>query len=447
MLATPLSHWRPLHRWRGRLAVLAAAISLAACAVSGPSLGTSEATGSFVPAGPTTATSPASAAPNAPGKAKVALLLPLTGSGNIATIARAMKQAGEMAVFERSVPEFQLMVKDDRGTQEGAKAAAEEAIKEGAELILGPLLAASVDTVSPIAAAARVPVIAFSNDRRVARPGTWLLSFMPEQDVERVVAYAVAQGRRSFAALLPDDAYGKIVEDAFTRAVGAAHGNVAAIERYGRGGSSGLLEATRRLGEALNNPTMDGVTVAADALLIPGEPESLASIGPLIAYARIDTTRVKLLGTGGWDAPNIGRDVTFLGAWYPAPDQRGWQAFSEKFSKTFGTSPPRIATVAFDAVGIALALSGAPAATRFTPAGLMRSSGFSGADGNIRFLQDGTVTRSLAVYEVQSFGARAVDPIGGPAASATATDSGTSATVAPPPAIATSGDAAPARVN
>jgi branched-chain amino acid transport system substrate-binding protein len=398
---------------------------LAACAVNSPAI-SPEATGSLpdkaeARVGAGTAQSPPA---SSPGRGKVALLLPLTGPGNVAVLARAMKQAGEMALFERPVPDFQLLVKDDRGTPEGARTAAEEALREGAELILGPLLAASVDAVAPVAAAARVPVIAFSNDRRVARPGVHLLSFMPEHDVERIVGYAMAQGRRSFAALLPDDAYGRIVEETFTRAVAAGQGNVAAIERYNRGGSPGMLEATRKLGEALSNRTDDGVGTA-DALLMPGEPDSLLSLGPLIAYARIDTTRLKLLGTGGWDAPNVGRDPTFVGAWYAAPDPRGWQSFSERFAKTFGTAPPRIASVAYDAVGVAMALSGAPAATRFTETGITRPSGFAGIDGTVRFLADGTAARALAVHEVQAFGSRVIDqpasaPSAGPSASAIA---------------------------
>jgi branched-chain amino acid transport system substrate-binding protein len=437
-LAAAKSHMR---RWRSRLVAFASIASLTACTVSGPTLGTSDATGSL-PSGE--ASAPAAAAravPSAPGKAKVALLLPLSGPGNLATVARAMKQAGEMALLEQTAPGFELIVKDDRGTPDGARAAAQEALAEGTELLLGPLLSASVEAVSPIASAARVPVIAFSNNRRVASPGTWLLSFMPEQEVERIVGYAVAQGRRNFAALLPDDAYGRIVEEAFTRAVGAAQANVAAIERYGRDASSGLLEATRRLGEAINNPTMDGTAITADALLVPGEPDALMSIGPLLAYARIDTSRVKLLGTGGWDAPNIGRDVTFVGGWYPAPDQRGWQSFSEKFARTFGTSPPRIASIAFDAVGIALALSGAPAANRFTPAGLTRPSGFTGADGTVRFQQDGTAVRALAVYEVQSFGARVIDPVGNAAPAGVATSPSAPPAAAPSRAIAAPGNA------
>lgn len=403
-----------LRHSRTALSALVAAFALAACTVSGPALPPSDATGSITPRDqPDSKAAAAQPLPTKAGKAKVALLLPLSGPGNVATVARAMKQAGEMALFERSSPEFELIVKDDRGTPEGAKAAAEEALKDGAELILGPLLAASVSAVSPVAAAARVPVIAFSNDRRVVAPGTYLLSFMPEQDVERIIAYATAQGRRSFAALVPDDGYGRIVEEAFTRAVSAAQGNVTTIERYGRGGSTGMLEATRKLGETLNSPTMDGQSVTADALLIPGEPDSLLSLGPLIAYARIDVSRVKLLGTGGWDSPSIGRDATFVGAWYPAPDQRGWQSFSERFAKTFGTPPPRIASVAFDAVGIAMALSGAPTDTRFTAAGITRAAGFAGSDGNVRFQADGTALRSLAVHEVQAFGSRTIDQAGG----------------------------------
>jgi ABC-type branched-subunit amino acid transport system substrate-binding protein len=391
-------------------AILAATATLAACTVGGPGLPSGEVTGAIpprdgVPAA--TADAPAAARPKV-ARAKVAMLLPLSGPGQLAVVARAMKQAAELAVIDQGGPEFQLLVKDDLGTPDGARAAAEEAVREGAEIILGPLLSASVEAAAPVAAAARIPVVAFSNDRRIAGGSVYLLSFMPEQDVERIVAYAVGQGRRTFAALLPDDAFGQIVERAFTRAVASAQANVVAIERYGRSGS-GMLEATRRLGEALANPSGSG---AADALLVPGDPDTLASLGPLLAYARIDATRIKLLGTGGWDAPSLGRDPTFVGAWYPAPDQRGWKAFSERFTGTFGAAPPRIASVAHDAVVMAANLAAEPSATRFSATGLQRAGGFAGSDGAFRFAPDGTAARALAVHEVQSFGSSVVDPAG-----------------------------------
>lgn len=403
-------------------AVTAAAL-LGACAVGGPAIPAPEVTGSLPQrteegsAGQQANTQAIDTSRRSAGRAKVVMLLPLSGPGQLAVVAKAMKQAGELAVINSAGPEFQLVVKDDLGTPEGARAAAEQAVREGAEIILGPLLSSSVEAAAPVAAAARIPVVAFSNDRRVAGKNVYLLSFMPEQDADRIVAYAARQGRRTFAALLPDDAYGQIVEQAFTRAVAAAQGNIVAIERYGRSGS-GMLEATRRLSEALSRPA-DGAA-PADALFVPGEPETLTSLGPLLSYARIDTTRIKLLGSGGWDAPTIGRDPTFTGGWYPAPDQRGWQAFSESFAKTFGATPPRISTIAHDAVAMAAALAANPPASRFNSAGLTRSGGFTGADGAFRFESDGTAVRALAVHEVQAFGASVTDPAQPIAASASA---------------------------
>jgi len=323
-------------------AAVLAVIMLAGCAVNAPGALPQDVTGAVTQVDRSEHGTLAPQPVVAPGKAKVAMLLPLSGPGNVAAAARAMKQAGEMALFERPSDGFELIVKDDRGTPEGARAAAEEAVREGVELILGPLLAGSVEAVTPVAAAARIPIVAFSNDRRVMKPNVYLLSFMPEQDVDRVVSYATSQGRRSFVALIPDDSYGRIVETAFARAVSAAQANITTIERYSRG-SAGMLEATRRLAAVMANPTDDGAG-AADALLLPGDPDTLLTIGPLLAYARIDTQRVKLLGTAGWDAPNVGRDQSLHGAWFAAPDPRGWQSFSERFAKAFGTVPPRIAS-------------------------------------------------------------------------------------------------------
>ena len=396
-----------------RVAVPVALLAgLSACAVgglnglSGARVGNDQVTGSLArPALDSTTGEPATAAAARRGAAKVVLLLPLSGPGQTAVVAKAMKQAGELALFDRAATDLQLIVKDDKGTPDGARAAAEEAVRDGAELILGPLLSASVQAAAPVARAANVPVVAFSNDRQAAGNGVYLLSFMAEPEVDRIVGYAASQGRRNFAALLPDDAYGRLLEAAFSRAVAKAQANLITIERY-QGSGTGMLEPTRRLAEAMSRGDNSGAT---DALFLPGGPETLASLGPLLTYVKLDTSRIKLLGTGGWDAPNIGRDQTFVGAWFPAPDQHGWQAFSEKFGKTFGSVPPRIASLVFDAVGVALTLAGEQHGPRYAAAGLTRASGFAGADGQVHFLADGTAARALAVLEVQSFGSTTID--------------------------------------
>ena len=147
-----------------------------------------------------------------------------------------------------------------------------------------------------------------------------------------------------------------------------------------------------------------------DALFVPGGPETLPNLGPLLHYANIDTTRIKVLGSSGWDYPNIGREGVFIDGWFPAPDPRGWREFSERFAKTFGSSPPRLASMAYDAVTIAIKLSGQPAGTRFSAESLTRATGFNGVDGPFRLSQNGVAERGLAVLQVQNIGTQLVDP-------------------------------------
>ena len=254
---------------------------------------------------------------------------------------------------------------------------------------------------------AGVPVVAFSNDRQIAGQGVYLMSFLAEPEVERVVSYAAQQGKRSFAALIPDDAYGRAVEPVFQAAVHRAGGAVASVEFYPVQ-ANGMLEPARRVMTAIKAAEESGQPV--DALFIPGGPDQLPQLGPLLAYSGIDKSRVKLIGTGTWEFPNLGRDTAFVGGWYPGPDPRGFSEFSQRFARTFGSAPPRVASLAHDAVTMAVALSSNPPGARFTPANIARPAGFAGIDGTVRFTAGGLSERGLAVLEVQTFGSSIADP-------------------------------------
>src|SRR5262245_45709750 len=193
---------------RGVIAGLtAAAILLLAACTGGYSPGELFSGGAAQPP-PQPAAAPAIGA----GQVKVGLILPLSAGGNAGVAALSMRNAAEMALAEFNAPDLQLLIKDDGGSAPGAQQAAQQAIEEGAELIIGPLFAHSVNAVGQVARGRNVPVLAFSTDANVAARGVYLLSFLPETDVDRIVAHAVAQGKRSFAAAMPDNAYGTVVE-------------------------------------------------------------------------------------------------------------------------------------------------------------------------------------------------------------------------------------------
>ena len=55
-----------------------------------------------------------------------------------------MRNAADMALAEFTGADIQLLVKDDGGSAPGAQQAAQQALDEGAEIILGPLFGLTV---------------------------------------------------------------------------------------------------------------------------------------------------------------------------------------------------------------------------------------------------------------------------------------------------------------
>src|SRR3954470_3412782 len=325
------------------------------------------------------------------GQVKVGLILPLSAAGNAGVAAQSMKNAAEMALAEFQNPNIQLLIKDDGGSSQGAQQSTQQALDEGAEIILGPLFALSVPATAQLARTRGVSVIAFSTDSSVAGRGVYLLSFLPESDVNRIVDYAAGTGKRSFAAMLPENAYGNVVEVAFKQAVARKGGRVVAFERYGADRSS----AARNIAASLTG---------ADALFIADDGDAVVATADALTAAGGQLRNVQLLGTGLWDNPRVFNSAALQGGLYAAPDPAGFRAFAGRYRAKYGNDPVRTATLAYDAVALVAALARTQGGQRFAPETLTNPSGFAGIDGLFRFRSDGTNERGLAVMRVTSSG-------------------------------------------
>lgn len=334
------------------------------------------------------------------GQVRVALILPFSGQGNASVAGQSMKNAAEMALAEFKSPNIQLLVKDDGGTVQGAQAAAQQAISEGAEIIIGPIFAQSVSGVAQIARASNIPVIAFSTDVSVAARGVYLLSFLPETDVRRIVDFSVSRGKRSFAALLPDNAYGTVVEGAFQQEVSRRGGRVLVLEKY-TPDANRINEAVRRVSQAANQ---------VDTIFIPDSPDAVPQVVNALVANGVDLRRVQLLGSGLWEDSRISSTGAIEGAWYAAPGATGFSNFSSRYRARFGQDPVRTATLAYDAVALVAALVKTQGPQRFSETALTNPSGFAGIDGVFRFRPDGTNERGLAVLRVTPSGGQVLSP-------------------------------------
>ena len=377
------------HRTRVALSMATGALLLTACASQ---------IGGGGPIPQATETPPTAQASD--GQVRVALILPLSAQGNAGIAAQSMRNAAEMALAEFKSHNVQLLVKDDGGSPQGARAAAEQAIGEGAEIIVGPLFAQSVSAVGQVARSRNIPVIAFSTDASVAARGVYLLSFLPETDVRRIVEFAISRGKRSFGALLPDNAYGTVVEAAFQQEVARRGGRVVVLEKY-PADQNRMAEAARRVGQASGQ---------IDTIFIPDGADAVPQVVQALAASGVNLKRMQLLGTGLWDDPRIFSTAALDGGWYAAPESTGFRNFAGRYRARYGQDPVRTATLAYDAVALVAALVKTQGPQRFSEQVLTNASGFAGIDGVFRFRPDGPNERGLAVLRVTPSGGQVISP-------------------------------------
>ena len=375
---------------------------------------------------------PATAPPlPASASVRVGLLLPLSGANG--ELGRAMLEAAQMALFDFADAKFELLVHDTRGTPEGASEAARLAIGDGAEMILGPLLAGGVRAITPAARAANVPVIAFSSDRTVTGNGVYTMGFFPETEVERVIGYAAARGHTRIAALAPDNSYGVAVVNAL-KAEAARRGAVVTRVLFYNPRATDFSGVVQQISDyALRRQALEGqmaelsgrsdeVSVAAlerlknlqtlgevpfDALMVADGGRRLQAIAALLPFYDVDPASVQILGTGQWDEEGLGAEPALLGGWFAAPGPTARKAFVARYEKTFSRTAPRLVTLAYDGLALAAVLA---RGTGFSRTALTQAGGFAGRDGIFRFSETGAVERGLAVLRVDRRAARVLDP-------------------------------------
>jgi uncharacterized protein YeaO (DUF488 family) len=329
------------------------------------------------------------------GPVRVGLVLPLTQGGRDSAIGQALLNAAQMALADGGAGDVTLMVLDDRSAPEAAASAAQAQVKAGAEIIVGPLFAADVRQVGAVAKAANVPVIAFSTDATAASDGVYLLSFLIESYVDRIVDFAVSRGKKNIAALAPQNDYANVALAELKSEAARAGANVVTVARYAPGQAASAVAQ-------LQHDAPD-----ADAIFLPEQADALSSVAAALAAAGV---KAQLLGAGVWNDPRVAAMPALQGAWYPAPDPQGFANFTKRYHAKFNVDPPRLATLSYDAVSLVAALAHSQNSQRYKSATLANASGFNGADGLFRFRANGMNDRGLTVVQIGAGGVEVISP-------------------------------------
>ena len=335
---------------------------------------------------------------------KVAILLPLSGKN--AKLGQSMLNAAQMALFDIGYSNFELLPKDTKGTPEGARTAARSALQGGAKLVLGPVFSSSVKAARQVTQSANVNMIAFSTDWTLANNKTFLIGFLPFDQIERVIRYASFKGYKRIGVISPTNGYGNGVVSAY-RAI-AQHAGIESsrIERFSAQDKN-LSSVMRKFSDydarkANNNK----FGAPYDAVLMPAGGPMARELGSFLNHYDLPPRTVKRLGTGLMDNKSLAQDRTLSGSWFAAPDPQSRKKFERSYLATYKASPPRIASLAYDATALSAILARIGLKNKNRPAfnhsAITNPNGFSGVDGIFRFRRDGIVERGLAIMEYKN---------------------------------------------
>lgn len=328
---------------------------------------------------------------------KVAILLPLSGAQS--NIGQPMLQAAQQALFDMNESSFELLPFDTKGTAAGAQQAVQEAANAGAQLILGPLLAHSVEAAGRAAAARNLTVIGFTTDWSKAGNNVLTMGILPFDQGERLATYAAANNLKRVAILTPQGAYADAVTSSFENAARANGIAITAKVAFDTSSQSinnsvAQLANMRRSGRSF------------DAIVIPAGGTGMTQLAATLKNQGLGSNVVRWLGAGLWEDPTFLNNPNMIGALYAAPSPSLRRSFESNYRNLYGQTPPRLASLAYDATALSIIImrqsgnTSAPVNRTL----IMNPNGFTGIDGIFRFRSNGLAERGLAIHQIVSGG-------------------------------------------
>jgi len=364
---------------------------------------------------------PVSAAENMPAvdPHAVGCILPLSGR-NAAYGHRALDAVLLAAGVFNAAKEtpIRVLIEDSQSEAAVAGAAVEKLARAGVTCILGPLGSQEALEAAKEAQRLKIPILTLTQREGITGVGDHVFrNFLTAaMQVRTVVQYAQAElGLRRFAILYPDDPYGQEMSRLFREEVRRKGGEIRKEKSYKADQTDFGEEILSLVGVAPVSPGMEvaaGVATKTDpgfeALYIPDFSYRVAMIVPQLAY--YDITCIRLLGTSGWNSPELLKadpghlqgavfvDGFFAGSFRPEVND-----FIEAFYTAYGREPGTMEALVYDAADIAVKLlfenrSGTRDAFR---RGLTQIEGYPGVSGKTSFPVSRDAEKGLFILTVK----------------------------------------------
>lgn len=335
----------------------------------------------------------------------VALLVPRgSAQQGDAVLAQSLENSARLAIGDLDGVQIDLRVYDTAGDPTVAAAAATQAIKEGARILLGPVYAEAANAAGVAAASRNVNVLAFSNNAAIAGGNVFILGPTFDNTATRLTGFAKRQGKGNILVVSGNNAAGQAGAQAIQTGAARTGATITGSVSYEMS-QKGVIDAIGPIRDKARSTGSDAVFMTATTA------GALPLLTQLLPEAGLTQDTTQFIGLTRWDIPvQTLEQPGVQGGWFALPDPTKSQQFLARYQSAYGSQPHPIGGLAYDGIAAIGALVGAGKSDALTGAALTQGAGFQGTGGIFRLRPDGTNERGLAVATIQDRKVVIIDP-------------------------------------
>ena len=302
---------------------------------------------------------------------------------------------------------------------EKAADAALTGVENNVDIFIGPLFTPAVLAARSATLQHQIPMLLLSNNRAVVARDSWLLGYLPEQQLDGLLGHAVGLGKSKFAIIAQDAAFGqRLLSHATSRLddFGLQPEAVRILSDSEVSDENSLKQAIREFSQ-YQPPVEDQLPADSpfDAVIFAGDPEFALRTAPLLAYYDVGPDRALFLGNALWNQIQLLREPSLQGSVFSVRPSQFDTKFITSWQTIWRQKPGELSRLGFDALALVSALSQKDDDPKLSTANnwarkLVTNKGFQGYSGSFRLLPDGSNVRAYEIRQIQNGRSKIIRP-------------------------------------
>jgi len=356
---------------------------------------------------------------------KIGLLLPLSGSNS--KIGESLLKASRLSLNKTKNKNIKLLVKDTENIDKNIISSYYELINEDVDIILGPLFSKNIELITPIATEENTIMITFSNNMGIKNENTFISGLAPENEIEKIFEYAILNGKNKFAVILPNNQYGlrskKLIENILSEnqsllsklvLYDSKNPDFYMVAKVVANYEQRKFDLEKKLEELKNIESLDSKKIYKklknqdtlgeldfDSLYIGVENvKHLSMLASILPYYDVDPKKVFYMGNSLWAQNIVLKEPALEKGYFPNIDQIGIENFELEYQSIFAQKPHKVSSLAYDLIGLISSLQ--KNSQNIDVKNITNKNGFIGSNGLFRFKKDGSIERSLSIFQIKN---------------------------------------------